>query len=281
MIQELRIRQLGKYTFPQSNRQILTEPCIGFFQKGFDSIKLLSPSGQMIYEQSANEPFLMLGYKGCQIDFKANKDRENWVIMLEPNALFQKTDDVQLVKFHYENTWLTLPIITVLEKDRVESCRRKFQAMHDAWQTPLPINQFRVECGIVETIHHILNTATLSKANRYAPEQVLKNLIDEDRSSSYNLSELSKQCGYSSDYLRILFHKRYNVSPVDYRQRQRMTHAMNLITSTDLSVQAIARRIGFRHDTHFCTTFKKRFGLTPLQAIKTFRHGVYQNTHNK
>jgi transcriptional regulator GlxA family with amidase domain len=71
--------------------------------------------------------------------------------------------------------------------------------------------------------------------------------------------------------MRKLFRERYHISPQAYRHRQRMGRAMDLMVSSESSLPQIATKTGFHHVTHFCTSFKKAFHMTPSQGLKRFR----------
>jgi AraC-like DNA-binding protein len=120
-------------------------------------------------------------------------------------------------------------------------------------------------------LRFIVDQAQNREAAATGPAARLKQLIDADSGHQFNLSELSGRCGYSSDHLRLLFQEQYHTSPLAYRQRQRQIRIMDLIINTDLPLKAIAEKSGFPHLTHFCTAFKKEFGLTPARAVKKHR----------
>lgn len=46
------------------------------------------------------------------------------------------------------------------------------------------------------------------------------------------------------------------------------TAAASLHASTKRPIEFIARRVGYRHTTHFCAAFRRRFGVTP-QAYRS------------
>jgi AraC-like DNA-binding protein len=105
-----------------------------------------------------------------------------------------------------------------------------------------------------------------------SPAEKFKQVIDDDITFKYNLSELSEMCSYSRDHIRKLFEERFHISPLEYRKQKRMARVMELIANTKLPVNEIAAKTGFQHSSHFCMSFKKYSGITPLAAIKRFRY---------
>lgn len=85
------------------------------------------------------------------------------------------------------------------------------------------------------------------------------------------LCKLSKQFNFSLDYLSKLFKKYYSVSPMEYVQRLRINKALELLLTTDMSVEQISDASGFKDITVFFRTFKKRVGISPLSWRKLNR----------
>lgn len=54
-----------------------------------------------------------------------------------------------------------------------------------------------------------------------------------------------------------------------YTNHVRMTVAANLLSTTDLSVEEIAYKVGYQYSTNFSKMFKKTYGKTPLKFRKT------------
>lgn len=264
---------VGRYTVPERNRQTLYKPWIAFQNRGFEQINLYSETGELIFDGTEQQPFIMFGIVNSLLEFKAGEDRENWVVMLGDLDSFKMAEKPRSVVMTYDQTELILPMIIPIKSERREYWRGKFMFLTDLWKEPIPFNKFRVECGVVEILFQLLNEINPSVDETRSPEGRLKRLIDDDRPSRYNLSELSEKCGYSNDYLRLLFQKRYQISPMTYRRKQRMAYAMELITSSHYSVKEIATKTGFRHESHFCTAFKEEFAQTPFQAIRSYRQG--------
>jgi len=55
------------------------------------------------------------------------------------------------------------------------------------------------------------------------------------------------------------------MSPVDYRNRIRITNACSLLESTSLSVEEIAALVGFETPFYFSRLFKRAMGVSPRQ----------------
>jgi transcriptional regulator GlxA family with amidase domain len=60
------------------------------------------------------------------------------------------------------------------------------------------------------------------------------------------------------------------MSPIEYLLALRLQEARRLLTSTELTLSAIALNTGFFDQSHFTKRFRKMTGMTPTQFRKTF-----------
>ena len=101
-------------------------------------------------------------------------------------------------------------------------------------------------------------------------EPVLQVMADSvDR--SITTEELSAIIYMQPTYFIRKFKKTFGISPQNYFRRLKMFRAMNLLVSTELSVEEIARRTGMEDASYFSRFFKKNCGATPLEYRKAFR----------
>lgn len=90
-----------------------------------------------------------------------------------------------------------------------------------------------------------------------------KELIDENISNTYTISELSRIIGTNEQYLKQHFKHQFGMTIRTYILKNKMNHAKELLITGDLKVAVIANRIGYKHATHFTTAFKRYFGFLP------------------
>lgn len=81
-------------------------------------------------------------------------------------------------------------------------------------------------------------------------------------SQNLNLQEVADFIGIHNAYLSSEFKKELKASMVQYIHDYRIQQAMNLLTTTDLSINEIARRTGYVDDDLFRKYFKKFNGQT-------------------
>lgn len=70
----------------------------------------------------------------------------------------------------------------------------------------------------------------------------------------------------------------YNVSPIDYLMKRRITEAKALLTSTDFSLTQIAEQIGFGSLPYFSKCFRKVEGTSPNEYRKSAKQKPAQGS---
>lgn len=87
----------------------------------------------------------------------------------------------------------------------------------------------------------------------------------------FSLITMSRDLGYSPQYLSALFHKDTGLSIQSYVQQLRIQRAKELLLSGDLSITQIAQVVGYTDSKHFSRVFRKLAGLSPRSFRSTGR----------
>lgn len=118
------------------------------------------------------------------------------------------------------------------------------------------------------------------RGDREAPRTAVANRMFEyirlhcfDR---LTLSDLSRELGYSEDYLSRLFHEYADCSYRQYIHRLRMSRAKKELLSGTKSIQQIAVECGYSNAKFFSTVFMKHEGVTPSD-YRNMYGGIHQN----
>ena len=84
-----------------------------------------------------------------------------------------------------------------------------------------------------------------------------------------DLETVARHAGVSARYLRRLFARHLNESPVDYLNRIRIHHAEELLRDTDLTIKEVSYLCGFHSPQYFSRFFKQLTGTTPSRLNKS------------
>ena len=94
------------------------------------------------------------------------------------------------------------------------------------------------------------------------------NIITKDPCNPPTIKALSKMVYLNEQKLKAGFLTKYHMSIKKYTNSLRMTMSENLLSTTDLSIDEISKKVGYNHSGNFVKMFKKTHGKTPLAFRK-------------
>jgi len=89
--------------------------------------------------------------------------------------------------------------------------------------------------------------------------------IHENYNQPLSFAEITQELGISKNQLGKIFHEELGIGLWDYLTRYRIKEAKILLESTDLTIAAIASRVGFDDQSYFGKVFRTIIGQTPKQ----------------
>ena len=93
--------------------------------------------------------------------------------------------------------------------------------------------------------------------------QSLSDYIDQNLDGRLTLSALAEKCFYNPSYFSRVFKEKFGVSLTEYVTRKRLSHAVELLSESELSVDEICERTGFRDKSTLYHAFSRYLGTTP------------------
>jgi len=93
---------------------------------------------------------------------------------------------------------------------------------------------------------------------------MLISYINTNFSSELTLASLAEQVNMNPVYISSLFKKNFGFTFKDYLLKLRIDKATQLLKNTSATVESIAFECGFSSSNHFCKTFKRLVGMSPL-----------------
>lgn len=95
-------------------------------------------------------------------------------------------------------------------------------------------------------------------------------LYIEEHYAEINVTMLVEQFSYNSDYYNRMFKKNSGITLREYIQEIKVKKAIELIKTSNLSMEEVAIRVGYANKTSFYKIFKSYSGLTPMEYKKRF-----------
>lgn len=108
-----------------------------------------------------------------------------------------------------------------------------------------------------------IDDVMITKAMRFIQAHAYKGIVVED---------VLREVPVSRRFLELQFKKYFGRLPAEEIRRLRLERGKELLSQSDLSVEAIADACGYAGTTQFGVAFRKRFGQTPL-AFRKQMHG--------
>lgn len=87
--------------------------------------------------------------------------------------------------------------------------------------------------------------------------------LESNYSENFPIEELAKICSLSSAHFRRLFLECKGMSPVEYRNHLRMSHAIDLLKTGKFTVNQVAEQVGIRDVKYFSKVFQQHTGIRP------------------
>jgi len=92
-----------------------------------------------------------------------------------------------------------------------------------------------------------------------------KRFIEANHSAPLSLPEIAQHFFTSPYHFSRVFKESTGLSPIAYLTRTRMEHARRLLLNPELTIKAVAAKVGYGDSHYFSRAFAKEEGLTPTE----------------
>ena len=131
--------------------------------------------------------------------------------------------------------------------------------------------QHLVNCSSLQELHECFLPVVAELYQNYRslaygePDTIdqVQAYINQNYQQKLTLSSLSEMFYFSPNYLSTLFCKKTGVTLSTYIKNVRMRRAKQILSDTRLSINEVARLVGYNDYRHFCSLFKKEFHQSP------------------
>ncbi len=169
----------------------------------------------------------------------------------------------KIAHFKYDS-----PVYPALEKCMSDS-HDEYVSKDVCYKLPIRANIYlmmtallRYYCGAKDEDENIVyhNVLRLRPVMEYLSEHFCEKIYIE---------KLADMIGVSPDYFTKMFKDSIGKTPIEYINGMRINRAMNLLSSTELSMTEIADAIGFCNHNYFHKIFKQYMNTSPLVFRKS------------
>lgn len=124
---------------------------------------------------------------------------------------------------------------------------------------------------LLELLIRLLDTRSDGAATNNRKEELahrVRETLDQtitDPHSDVGVCALLARMGYSYEHLARVFRGQYGLSPVGYLHSIRIERAKHLLWQTELTVAAVADKVGYSDSVYFTRLFKRHTGISPAR----------------
>ncbi|MEM8953943.1 MAG: AraC family transcriptional regulator [Verrucomicrobiota bacterium] len=137
------------------------------------------------------------------------------------------------------------------------------------------------ELGVALILRNLLlkiaQQAPRSQGDEDVGSTIVKNaktFIYNNLNANFSIADIAKQVGFSESYLRARFKDETGISLWQFILAAKVSHAANLLRSTEQKIGEISQACGFDSQLSFARAFKRAFGFSPRQ----YRQKLNQST---
>ncbi|MBE9167044.1 helix-turn-helix transcriptional regulator [Pleurocapsales cyanobacterium LEGE 06147] len=98
-----------------------------------------------------------------------------------------------------------------------------------------------------------------------------KEILTQNLDNPPSLLELARLVGLNDRKLKQGFHQVFNTTPFAYLRHYRLEWARQLLMDSEISIEQVAKAVGYRDRSRFAAAFRKQFGINPKSYQLQYR----------
>ena len=151
------------------------------------------------------------------------------------------------------------------KQDLLNTCSRLLSC-----QEPTPAHDMRRNGCALEFLSYMLeNISRKDSADNYqqgnSSELYVEHALEQIHLhyDDIRIADIAEMVGINRSYLTSIFKKKMGISPQKYLLQYRLNMASHLLKTTNLSIQEVARRVGYDNPLTFSKMFHNTYGESP------------------
>lgn len=128
---------------------------------------------------------------------------------------------------------------------------------------------YSIICRLSMLESKLNNASDIMPQLNYAVNYIEENLTKPDLCQE----NIAKNAGISVSYLKKLFRREFDISPMKYVQKERMLIARQMLRNQYLFISEVGERCGYHDSNYFSRIFKQIHNVTPAE----FRRSINTN----
>lgn len=128
-----------------------------------------------------------------------------------------------------------------------------------------------LRAAVWEKFAEVCEKQLLESKGSFAGKHIAESIevyIREHYDSDISVGQIAQKFGITPNYLSTVFKSEMHVSFVQYLTEIRMAKAKELLAQRDLTISAIAEKVGYQNAAYFTRVFRENTGLQPTDFRK-------------
>ena len=196
---------------------------------------------------------------------------ENDAILLPPGTVRQRMageQKVQYVSFNFQILPNCELLISPFLKNIITQDIRKLINVFSQTHLSPKYHSKEKLCNLLNYILYELLDAVSLQSNHSEVIKIEK-YIDENITKKITLEMLSNHVHLSKEYIAYIFKKNVGKTVIEYVNERKMMYAKYMIQEGTLSLQDVAKNLGYENYSYFSKVFKKQFNTSPVNFKKS------------
>lgn len=136
----------------------------------------------------------------------------------------------------------------------------------ESWLSPDPLDKLVAQAAGTELLLEIVrdHAEEAGRLTRSADTlQWVESYLSFHLAEPISVPDMAKRAHLSPSRFRDVFRMKYGMPPHQYLVQMRLSHAKELLSTTNFSLVQISEYCGFTDASHFSNAFKKAYGCSP------------------
>ena len=176
------------------------------------------------------------------------------------DRLYRRENAIESIYFE-DVPQLNMPV----HLDGMQALERIFQPMSDEYNYPRPFDKLMLSSLMQQAI--FTGARKLTRGSGEKPSGLVERVteyIRENFAGDLSNEAIGRHFNYHPNYINRVMQKHIGQSLHQYVLSCRVSRALEMLQTTNLSVTEVSERVGFSSIKHFSQTFKSIYGHSPI-----------------
>lgn len=206
-------------------------------------------------------------------DFTQNNSKLDYPIAPDQTKHFNSDKITEIIDFEDINAFNE-----ILQLNNMMHLEKSLQIINNEYNTRKLFYTLRIRSHFLLLLSEIANvTLNSGSSGRNRQMEIVDNVIKfirENYNKNITNSEIAEHVNFNPAYINRLMVKNTGVSLKQYLIRHRISISLNLLQTTDLSINQITELSGFSDMNYFSRIFKKFTGVSPTGYRSVNIHSI-------